>query len=212
MQSSVNNSSNNNSNSVSNVSSNTTPSAVSTKVLFIGDSRTVGMCGYTGSELYNVQTCKQHKFIGKVGIGYSYFSSNIINNIKSAVANTNDKYKIVILLGVNDLGNGVNISTVSSNYMNIITRLANNELKNHSITFVSVPPVSASNSYNIPVTNINNFNNNMKQKINSLNLNNVKYCDISTSFNASNIYQPDGLHYTSTGYTYLYNQVVNKCI
>ena len=52
----------------------------------------------------------------------------------------------------------------------------------------------------------------MKSKISAAKLSNVSYCDINTGLSLSGKYASDLLHYTSAGYTAVYNQIKKKCL
>lgn len=162
--------------------------------------------------LYNGANCKDHKVIAKVGIYYDAFSNTVISAVTNYVNSTSDKYNIVILMGVNDLAGDIDANEKADNYLIKINSLSRSDWKNHNIIFVSIPPVQNNNKYNIKPSNVNVFNQNVKNKINSANISNFKYCDINTGFSTDGIYESDGLHYNSKGYLNLYNQVVNKCL
>lgn len=73
--------------------------AESTGIIFIGDSRTVGMSKSVAIE-DNVF------FVAKVGQGYDWFCSTAIDAAEDIInSNDCDNWVIITNLGVNDLGN-----------------------------------------------------------------------------------------------------------
>ena len=52
----------------------------------------------------------------------------------------------------------------------------------------------------------------MKSEINALGYSNFSYCDINSGLDLSGKIAGDKLHYTSAGYTAVYEQVVKKCL
>ena len=143
----------------------------------------------------------------EIGKGYSWFINTAISKVNNKIK-TKD-YNIIILMGVNDVGS--NGKSVATKYYNKIYELATTTWKNQNIIFVSVNPVKDGKS-NAYMSGVNSFNNEIKSKINSSKLTNLKYCDTVSSLNMSQIDSGDGLHYNKTGYTKIYNQIKSNCL
>ena len=164
--------------------------------IFVGDSRTVGMCSYLKKELKNTEKC-----VAEVGKSLSWFESNAISKVNNIIkADNNIVHNIVIDLGVNGLN-----PDKATNYANTYNRLKQGDWKNQNIIIVSVTPVNEK-TYKKPNFNekIKQFNYNLKNKLNS----NIVYCDIYDEVlnlikNERNI-RTDGLHYTKSGSTSIY--------
>lgn len=168
------------------------------KTLYIGDSRTVGMC-YSVS-LKSGEDCSN----AKESMGYDWFVNTALSTIKAKLSN-DQKYNVVINMGTNDVGSSSVASDYASKY---------NELKKSypsaNIIAVSVGPIKDGNVSYMPGAyndaNVVKFNNILKQKLN----NDVKYCDvyskIKNSFSAS-----DGIHYDGDTYKKIY-QELNNCM
>ena len=179
-----------------------------TGIIFVGDSRTVGMCGQSTSTLF-AGTCKSEYAVAQTSMGYSWLDSTAVSQVNSKLSqDTSIKYNIVILLGVNDLGN-------SASYLTKIKALATGDWKDHNIIFVSVtnvdetPAVAA--GYTLKNTQISTFNSSMKSGISSASSSNLSYCDITTGLDVTGR-TTDGVHYASELYTEIYNSLKSKCI
>ena len=169
--------------------------------IFVGDSRTVGMCSYLGNIMPYTESC-----VAEVGKSLSWFKNVAILEVNNILnSNPGNIYNIVIDLGVNDLGYNNAI-----NYSNTYNELKNSSWSRHNIIITSVTPVNESNFERIYYTkNFNseiiNFNNNLKSSLNS----NITYCDIFDSVlslinNNNGAIEPDGLHYTKFGSENIY--------
>ena len=208
------NSSGSSSSSSSSSSSNSNKKADNT--IFVGDSRTVGICQY-GNTTLNVGKCRDYLTVSQGGMGYNWFESTGILNVTSLLKkNSSDKFNILILLGVNDIQSTEYWADAAvKRYMDLIKVQAKGDWKNHNIIFVSVTPIggaSTGGSWPVTQTNINYFNSKMKSEINALGYSNFSYCDINSGLDLSDKIAGDKLHYTSAGYTAVYEQVVKKCL
>ena len=168
------------------------------KTLFVGDSRTVGMCHSVS--LKSGEDCS----IAEGSMGYNWFVNTALSSINSKLS-SDQKYNVIINMGTNDLGTASAGSDYASKYNSL-----KNKYPKANIIAVSVGPVADSNVryYRSIVKNSNviSFNNKLKQNLNS----NVKYCDIYSkiinSFSAS-----DGVHYSVNTYRKIYKEL-NNCI
>ena len=204
-------SSNENSNNNSNSNSN------NTKVngtIFVGDSRTVGMCGYGDNALYKGSACRIHTVIAQQGKGYDWFNSDAIKYVNEIInKDTSKKYNIVILMGVNDVGNSDTLaSSAVTKYSNTISSKARTDWKNHNVVFVSIPPIDGSKTTFVGASQVDKFNSGIKDSISKMRLSNVKYCDITKDFDVTSSIAADGIHYNSDGYVKLYNKVTSTCL
>ena len=186
--------------------------------MFIGDSRTVQMCIYLNNA--NTTKCEFSKngaagyeadgimYISQGSMGYNWFTNTAVsgaNKIKG-----NNPYNIVILIGVNDVGKSSG-KTSADNYFNKVSDLAKNDWKNDNVIFVSVNPVvdGKSGAY---MSGVNAFNTEMKSKISSSNISNLKYCDTASSFTDSDTSSGDGLHYNAATYKKIKDKIQSDCL
>ena len=186
-----------------NSSSSSSSSNTSKKIknnLYVGDSRTVGMCdGY--------KLCEKHPYIAKGSMGYTWFEDTAIPQINQKIKSKN--YNIIILMGVN--GAGKDGTSEADKYYSKIASLAKGTWKKQNVIFVSVNPVVDGKSYTY-MSGVNSFNKRMKSKINSSKISNLKYCDTISSLKMSEIDSGDGLHYNKKGYQKIYNLIKTKCL
>ncbi len=161
-------------------------------VIFVGDSRTVGMESAVGSSASNTY------FIGKSGSGYSWLTSTASSELDSYLQNY-PASKVVLAFGVNDLGN-------ISNYISYYNKLISKYPK-ASFYMMSVNPVNETTEkkYGYTVTNsqISSFNTQLKNAFPS------RYLDVYTYLNKNGFSTSDGVHYTSDTYKKIYNYVLS---
>lgn len=182
-----NNSASGTSNS-SNSSSSSTNKSIS-KVIFVGDSRTVGMQQSVGNQGKNdVWSCKS-------AMGLDWMKNTGIPNIDSQVTSGS---ALVILMGVNDLYH-------VDSYINYINGLVSSvKSRGAKMYFVSVNPTSGSMSY--LNEEINSFNAKMKSKLSSY----VKYIDTNAYLKNNGFSSADGVHYSVTTYKNIYAYIKKK--
>lgn len=170
-------------------------------LLFIGDSRTVGMKQtllYYGYDLTN------HSFIAEIGKGYSWLSyQRSITSISPSI--------IILNLGVNDLGN-------LSNYQTLYEKYAKTCWSECPIYIVSVNPCCA------PCTSVSNqrisaFNTSMQQWIEEYNKEYVsantgtfpiRYIDTYNYLLSEGFSSSDGLHYSNHTYEQIYAYILDQ--
>ncbi len=184
------------SNNNSSNSSNNSDTSVKNYTIFIGDSRTVGMC--QSVSIGSNADCT----IAEVGKGYQWLSSSdILGKIKSKLTEHPNSY-VAINMGVNDVGN-------VNSYAKLYNDLANTYSK-AKIVAISVNPVndSKAKSYGYYVTDsqVVNFNNSLKSQLN----NSIYYCDVYSKI-INNFDTTDGLHYTNDTYKKIYDEI-RKCL
>lgn len=160
------------------------------KVIFVGDSRTVGMSAYVSS--------KSAVFIGKVGSGYSWLSTKVERKLAVKLK----KYpasKVIFNFGVNDWGN-------LSNYIVFYKKLIAKYPK-AQFYFLSVNPIdSTKGSFYLTNKDIKSFNKALKTAFPKQFINSYQYL-MKKGFSTV-----DGLHYTGETYKLIYNYVMKKII
>ena len=184
-------------------SSSSSKSNTNTKIssnLYVGDSRTVGMC-----EVYKL--CEKHPYVAQGSMGYDWFVDTAIPQINNKIKSKN--YNIVILMGVN--GAGTDGKALADQYYNKVSELAKTTWKKQNVIFVSINPVVDGMSYTY-TSGVNSFNKQMKSKISSSKISNLSYCDTNSKLKMSEIDSGDGLHYNETGYQKIYNIIKSDCL
>ena len=159
-----------------------TISAAHRNVVFIGDSRTVGMEMYVGGR-------EDEYWCAKNSMGYSWMVNTATPSVDSLIGENTD---VVILMGVNDLGN-VNLYV---DYMN--EKAAEWKKRGARTFFVSVTPVVDSKSPNAKNSRIESFNAYAIE-----NLRNVYYIDAYNRIRYS-FGSPDGIHFDAETYREIY--------
>ena len=170
-----------------------------TKTLYVGDSRTLGMCNDDG--------CENNEYIANVSLDYYEFALNTISEIDKVLElNQNNNYNIVLGIGINSVfKDGANQEMLFSKY----EELAKGKWKNHHLVILSLNPVldGRNNAY---MSGVNIFNKNMKEDIKNSNLKNITYCD--TSNGVGYFLTSDGLHYYDTTNVKIYNYIESNCL
>ena len=175
-----------------------TNSSETKKVLYVGDSRTVGMC----NAMKITSDC-----IAEEGKGLSWVKTkNADIKRKTSSSQTTDPYNVIVFsLGVNDC----NASKAALNYADYYNQYADYN-KNVKIIVTSINPVidSKAKAKNYSVTNnhVISFNVALKSKLNS----NVQYCDTYSQIDGK-INTSDGIHYDDATYKLVY-ETIQKCL
>jgi len=160
-------------------------------IIFIGDSRTVGMKSAVGNN--------SHIWSCKVGMGLNWMKSTGVPDVESQI---DSNKAVVILMGVNDCDG----SASAKRYAAYINDKASDWVsKGAEVYFVSINPVDES-KYHGAVTNakIDEFNSTIKTALSS----NVKYIDTNSQIKSS-MSSSDGLHYNNATYKEIYNIITN---
>lgn len=168
-------------------------------ILFIGDSRTVGM--QQALQYAHYDTSNQ-QFLAKVGKGYSWLTSQT-NTFHSFT----DTPKILIInLGINDLGN-------CKKYLNYYEQCMTTYWNSCPIYIVSVNPV-CNPCKSVSNQQITAFNEATKQWIEEKNAQattqtfSLHYIDTYSFLQKEGMSSKDGLHYSSDTYQELYNYIL----
>ena len=152
------------------------------KTVFIGDSRTVGMEMYCGGNPDDYWSAKN-------SMGYSWMVSTGIPNVEYLIDENTD---VVILMGVNDLGNVYQ-------YIDYINQKAAEWKRLGARTFfVSVTPVDDGRSPNAKNSRIESFNTYAQE-----NLKDVYYIDAYSRIRYT-FGSPDGIHFDGNTYRDIY--------
>ena len=139
-----------------------------------------------------------------------YFDDQIKTTIDKI--SNNDKNTIVLNYGINDINN-------YEEYCNGYINLAKQMKSNDEMYIVSVNPVNDETSTIVKNSDVARFNDYMQNtcipKIQTI-TSNVEYCDTSSKLPIERwlkykYIQDDGVHYTNSGYKYIYTNI-KKCI
>lgn len=171
--------------STENTSTTGSSSTATTNVIFIGDSRTVGMQQSVTANSNDVWSCKS-------SMGLDWMKNTGLPNVDSQITNGS---KVVILMGVNDL---YHVDSYIS-YINGLVPAMNS--RGAKMYFVSVNPTSKSADY--LNEDINSFNQKMKSGLSSY----VKYIDTNTYLTNNGFTSSDGVHYSTTTYKQIYTLI-----
>ena len=170
-------------------------------VLFIGDSRTVGMKQALQYARYDLSN---HEFLAKVGKGYSWLTSQ-----SHAFETLSDTPHILIInLGVNDLGN-------CRKYQQYYESCIASCWAECPIYIVSVNPVCSPCS-SVSNRQIENYNASMLSWIEEKNAQaaagafKIQYIDTYTYLQTQGYASNDGLHYSTKTYLSIYNYILEQ--
>ena len=184
---------------------------VSNYTLYVGDSRTVGMCQV-------VTLSSNEECVSKVGAGYVWLEDTALPDIYSKLE-SNQNANVVINIGVNNLarGNSDTIQTLVNNYVKLYKGIME-KYPNAKVVVVSVGTGDESKQQNavskgslsavVPNTNVNSFNTKMAKTLSGTN---IKFCNINNNIRNNYITSEDGLHYTSATYKNIYEET-KKCL
>lgn len=157
-------------------------------IIFIGDSRTVGMQQNVSSNA---------TFICKTGSGYNWMVDTAFAKTDRIVENGKS---VVILMGVNDIEN-------ASLYVDAVNKKAKEwKGKGAATYFVSVNAVDDEKTIYVKNSQIRNFNNILSNGLSeAVYIDTNSYLDIGNSDTDS-----EGLHYTGEIYNKIYNIIISR--
>ncbi len=169
------------------------------KVLFIGDSRTVQRYAYINSNWSGASYASggvlevgNDIWVAQGSMGLSWMKST---GIPAAQPYFTAGTAIVILMGVNDLSN-------ANNYINYVNSNASSWKSNgSSLYFVSVNPCNG--SYDFMNSKIKNFNTKVRNGLS----NEVGWIDTHSQMYSVGFNTTDGLHYDKNSYQIIYNYI-----
>ena len=174
----------------------------SSRVVFIGDSRTVQMYAYLNNNWNgaNYSSGGVHVVGNDIYVSEGAMGLNWMKNtgIPAAKQYFTSGTAIVILMGVNDLGNAKNyIDYVNSN-------VSKWKANGSSLYFVSVNPCDG--KYSHLNSKIQNFNAQVKNGLSS----EVGWIDTHSQLNSVGFSTTDGLHYNKGTYQTIYNYIKSR--
>ena len=134
------------------------------KRIFVGDSRTVGLyqimtedtlvkAGSTQSALNQLAKGRTDLYIGKVGMGYDWLAASAVEELKTVLMRY-PKSKVVLRMGINDLGN---ISAYIALYKKLMNQYPNASFYTESVTPVD-ETLGRQNGYSVTNKQILQFN------------------------------------------------------
>ena len=172
------------------------------RVVFIGDSRTVQMYAYLNNNWSGanyssggIHVVGNDVYVAEGGMGLSWMKST---GVPAAQPYFTSGTAIVILMGVNDLTN-------ADNYISYINSNVNTWKRNgSSLYFVSTNPCDG--SYSFLNDSITNFNSKLKNGLSDQ----VGWIDTHRELNRTGFQTTDGLHYDLTTYRTIYNYIKSK--
>lgn len=168
-------------------------------ILFLGDSRTVGMKQALSASRYDLT---YHSFLAKVGKGYSWLTTQS----PSLEGLERTPQIIIVNLGVNDLGNCKKYQQLYETYMTSCWNSC-------PVYIVSVNPV-CSPCHSVTNSQIETFNQSMQEWINEENASAsagafpIHYIDTYSYLQETGFSSSDGLHYSSDTYLRIYDYIL----
>ena len=176
-------------------------------ITYIGDSRTVGMCGAV--QLSDKENCT----IAESGMGYSWLTSYDIKNKLDKVLTEHQNSYVIINMGTNS-GLSSNEGKEYAIYYNELSK----KYPTSKIVAISVTQVVLEDArkhgmytherYNNPEAySVKKFNEGLKSNLDS----NVKYCDVYSALDKRGYDTKDGVHYTPETYKVIYEEI-QKCL
>lgn len=168
-----------------------TVKAFTGKYIFLGDSRMVGMSSAVGSS--------DIKYIAKVSMGYSWLNSTAGPTLKKYL-NLNPDVKVILALGINDLGN---IQSYITYYQSLIKKYPKTKFYVLAVNPVDEKTEKA-HGYTVKNSQIEAFNKKLKTAFSSAYLNSYTY------LKKQGISTADGIHYQPETYITLFNYIVDN--
>ena len=155
-------------------------------VIWVGDSRTLGMQkAVANSDVY----------IGAAGEGYDWFVETGLDEMRSAIEEHPDSV-IVFNFGVNDYDN-------MENYLALYEKLFE-EYPDKHFYFLAVNPIDPELCENITNEEIADFNDHLRR------LSPDSYIDSYTQIKAAEIQTIDGVHYSQDDYRFIYDYAIRQ--
>lgn len=173
-------------------------------IIYVGDSRTVGMC--------NTVTLKENEncTVAEVGMGYYWLNSESIKNkINSIITNHPNSY-IVINMGTNSALTSSEGKEYAKLYNEFATKYPNSKVVAISVTQIDSVKAKENGLYygvSINDNSVSTFNSGLKSNLNP----SVSYCDIYSKMENYNYTAIDGVHYNNDTYKFIYDEI-QKCL
>lgn len=171
-------------------------------LLFLGDSRFVGIRDYTGYD----ERCS---FICEIGTGYSWFTGTAYQELLSyadSLGEACDRTALIINLGVNDLVGSGPFDGLASQYAAFVNEYI--VPLGFDVYYMSVNPVEdalcSGAGYTITNDKIMNFNENLRAYLSA----EVTWIDTYSWFQSNGLgFSSDGLHYTGDTNQAIVNEI-----
>lgn len=170
-------------------------------VVFVGDSRTVGM----KNTIYSSLDRDREFFIAESGQGYSWLKTTGLPSLKTTISSHSEisDWTIVTNLGVNDTED-------AEKYVAAYKKLMDEYRESkRSVTMyvVSVNPVDESKCKTVSNSEIENANRIFESSFDDYD--NIRYID-SNTYVKKIISAPDGLHYSDSTYRSIYTYILKS--
>lgn len=164
-------------------------------IIYVGDSRTEGMCN-------SVKMDASEICIYKGGMGYTWLVGDALTDLKSTLSKHPNSY-VVINMGTNDLYN------TSGKYPDFYNNLAD-DYPNAQIVVMSVTQIDDELAYrygySVRNDDVYKFNNALKDNLSSK----IIYCDVYSKI-IGNFQTFDGIHYTVETYNLIHSKI-KECL
>lgn len=161
--------------------------------IWFGDSRTVGMRSAVGDG--------GDVWVAQDGEGYNWFNGEGLKKVNSSLEAGDT---IVINFGINDPDN-------VKNYIKRINELASTDWKSNKVVVMSINPIDEGRAhmagYKVTTTQINNFNEAMK---NGLKGSNIQFVDTNSMMQRDGYSTKNGIHYTADTYKKLHDNFLSQ--
>ena len=173
-------------------------------IIYVGDSRTVGMCSTV--TLKNNENCT----VAEGGMGYSWLNKESTKNkINNIITNHPNSY-IVINMGTNSALTSSEGKDYAKVYNDFATKYPNSKVVAVSVTQVDPNKAKQNGMYygvSLNDNSVSTFNSGLKSNLNS----SVRYCDVYSKMQNYNYTAPDGVHYSNDTYKFIYDEI-QKCL
>lgn len=161
--------------------------------IWFGDSRTVGMRDAVGDG--------GDVWVAQDGEGYNWFNGDGLKKVNSSLKAGDT---IVVNFGINDPEN-------VKQYIKRINELANTDWKSNKVVVMSINPIDEGRAhvagYKVTTTQINNFNEAMK---NGLKGSNIQFVDTNSMMQRDGYSTKDGIYYTADTYKKLHDNFLSQ--
>ena len=161
--------------------------------IWFGDSRTVGMQSAVGDN--------GDVWVANEGAGYAWFNGDGLKQVNSSLQSGDT---IIVNFGVNDPDN-------AKQYIKRINELASTDWKSNKVVVMSINPIDEGRAhvagYKVTTTQINNFNEAMK---NGLKGSNIQFVDTNSMMQRDGYSTKDGIHYTADTYKKLHDNFLSQ--
>ena len=206
--------SSNNSSSGNSSSGNSSSSQKYDKTIFVGDSRTVGMCCSVAQLSSNACTyggtlteAGTDYYMAKGSMGISWFTNTALPALKK-ILDSDQKYNVVINMGTNDMYDVAHNNSKSAEEYALKYNKLKVEYPNINLVIISVTQVddaeAAAAGYYVRNSDVTYFNRILRPNLDKK----VTYCDIYSKIEGK-YKAPGGVHYDIPTYKLIYDEIQN---